>query len=138
MPKYRNDGSTIQTYKDVFGRGQHAVPGQEVTTFHNLAAPWTITDPTPFYNPVLSITDVTFSAAEEQEVTVDTDCERLLIYGVTGCIVEPFVDSSANTPALHSPLAAGDELEVYTKDQMRKIVLVSDAAGSCTIKQLWD
>jgi hypothetical protein len=133
-----NEGDQVLSVTDAQGRHVSVQPGEEVQVLEFLALDGlTKTSDAPLFNPVVGLAQVVFAAAEEQAVALDVAaCRKALVFGVSGCTVQVFLQAATNTPALHPPLAAGETLEIDLARQAEQLVLVSSAAGSCWVKQL--
>lgn len=110
--------------------------GESVQTYKLLGTGWTKTAVTPYYNPITALETVTASVAGTESVTVEDDTKTIIISNVSGGGVTPYIDASANTPALHTSLESGDVLSIDVDNNITSLVLVFAAAGSCVVKQL--
>ncbi len=138
MPIYRNDNNAPYLMRDTSGNTRTVVPGESIQSLRIYDYPGlTLLSETPYYNPVLSLDEVSFAKAEKQEVAVNvSETRKILVYNVTGCEVSVYLQSIANAPGLHSALGSGDTLEVDVDHNASKVVLVSNGAGSCLVKQM--
>lgn len=138
MPTYRNDANTPHLMRDTSGNTRTVAPGETVQTYRIYDYPGlTRTADTPYYNPVVSLDEMVFAKAEKQELAVDvSETRKIFVYGVTGCGVTVYLESIANAPGLHSALESTDTLEADLDHNASKVVLVSDGAGSCVVKQM--
>lgn len=140
MPTYRNDGQGNVVIENLSGGPKTLKPGETGQSYkvYDLAG-LTKTNDEPYYNPVVSTDNVTFTGAESKTVAINAaKTRKVLVFNFLGCKVTAYLESSANTPALHPPLEFNDVLEFDLDGNASKLVLVSDGAGSCVVKQLLD
>jgi|GEM_PF-2499338 len=138
MPTYRNDNNTPYLMRDTSGGTKTVAPGESIQTYRIYNYPGlNLLSRTPYFNPVISIDEVVFAKAEKQELAVNvSETKKILVYGTTGCEVTVYLESVANAPGLHSALGSNDTLEVDVDHNASKVVLVSNGAGACVVKQM--
>ena len=138
MPTYRNDNNTPHLIQDTSGDTKTVAPGETVQTYRIYSYPGlTLLSETPYYNPVVCLDEVVFAKAGKQVVAVNvSETQRILVYDVSGCEVIVYLESTANAPGLHSALGSNDTLEVDVDRNASRLVLVSNGAGSCVVKQM--
>ena len=138
MPTYRNDNNTPYLMRDTVGDTKTVAPGESIQTYRIYSYPGlSLLSRTPYYNPVVSVDEVVFAKAGKQEVAVSiSETRKILVYNVTGCEVTVYLESIANAPGLHSALGSSDTLEVDVDHNASKMVLVSNGAGACVVKQM--
>jgi 5-keto 4-deoxyuronate isomerase len=131
MPTYRN--ITSQPY---FENGVEvpAFDTKETTKILTESSILIKISDSPYYNPDLINTILTFTGAGNQTVTItDIDlANTALIWNITGCNITAYLNSLLNTPYA-GPLTTGQTVEIALNKSVQYIVIVADGAGTCQV-----
>jgi hypothetical protein len=135
MPTYKRIAETPATTVLTDGGIKEVLPGETVETYKVLGAGWQKTSAEPYYNPVLALDSFNLPIAGTAPVTVMPGTRTVIISGITGGPVTPYIDSTDNHPPLHSDLAEGDVLTVEVDGNIGTLQLVFANAGTAMVKQ---
>ncbi len=135
MPTYRNDGLV-----DIAVDGIYFTPGQIHLVKRHLSHPdLTEVSEDPYADfGILATHDLTFSGADTDYVTgINIWTKNFDFLRVSGGPFTIYIDSVLNTPGL--VMVEGEYTrEEVTVGSVQQLVVVSDAAGSLTIRELRD
>ena len=131
MPTYLNNSANI-----IVERGISFPPNQKIRTTLKMVNPnLTKTDDTPFYNPLKSSQIVTFTMAEQKDLTFTITAQEKIKIWKTTTDISIYFDSLSNTPPIS--LFTGQEIELSVSVQeITKLILVSSGAGTCEVLEI--
>jgi hypothetical protein len=129
LPTYVNTSNVILNKYNV-----NFPPNQEIQTifiFDDDSRLYKVNDQ-PYYNPISSSTNITFTGASTKTITIDhTISTYIQIYNVKSCDLTIYFNSASNTPPLY--LSPGNKFSTHAVRIINKILLTSNGAGSCTL-----
>lgn len=138
MPTYKNNTTSLQhfTLNGEWVENDFNPSEQRETDKYTDNVNLTLVSHTPYYNKVISHTEVTGlseSTASAQYVDIDLRTQQIIIHRISDN-VSAYVQSVSNTPPAVEDATENDPIFVLTADgHLTKLGLVG--AGSCTVTQ---
>lgn len=134
MPTYRNDGNSTYNVENIYGKVVSVIPGASVGTnflLTNDGNPWTKTNDTPYYNPVLAVYDEIASTGSDDPTTIELNdnTDQIEVYNNSGANIDILLNDSNNTPGYPVPASTKRDL-IGVKDFVGSIILQFSAAVS--------
>lgn len=134
MPTYRNDSTETKTIQNISGSWVNVTPTQTVQTYNFLGTGWTETLATPYWNPILSETNVTLDIVG---VTISFDpveCKSFAILDISDIVTHVYLDAIANTPLAFSQIrSTSGYIPKYDNSDSKVRRIVLKGSGTCKV-----
>lgn len=137
MPTYRNDSQNTVQIEKLNGDKISIYPGGQSESKHFIEIPGLVLiSDEPLFNPSVKNEVVSFAAAEEKTVTIESGTDEVMVWQVSGCNVEIFMQAVSNIPAWTMLRNGLDGTKMICDKTFNKLILKSDGAGTCRVQQI--